>query len=302
MLTRILEYIILSVGAAAIIVVSYWLGQCSYSWMPVEASTDAQQIDNLFSFLVTLGSIIFFGVVGMIVFSLFAYRAPKDDYSEGHPARKNWKLEVAWTVAPTILSLIIASYSFYIYQRMDIAGPTQVLGELPTLGTEPANAQTLNNKTPDPLTIEVISQQWDWSFRYPDRNVVSRELHLPSNQKVRLVLQSKDVLHGFYVPEFRIKQDIIPGRNINFQFVPTRVGKYQLQDSQFSGTYFAVMHADVYVDTPEDYAQWLTAAATQSSTTASQAASEHALSPHRFIKSKWHTVSPAQPSIVDYST
>ncbi|MBV6622529.1 MAG: cytochrome c oxidase subunit II [Rivularia sp. (in: Bacteria)] len=297
---RIIEYLVFAIGAAAIIVVSYLMGQWSYSWLPVEASTDAQRIDDLFCFLVTLGSVIFFGVIGMILFSLIAYRAPKGDYSEGHPIRGDWKLEVTWTAIPTLLVLIIVGYSFIIYQKMDIAGPTRVLGELP-VGIQRANAQTINQNIADTELIEVISQQWDWTFRYPKQNVVSKELHLPSNQRVRLVLQSKDVLHGFYVPEFRIKQDIIPNRNINFQFIPTRVGKYQLHDSQFSGTYFAVMQADVYVDTPQDYVRWLAQAANHPSNTLSLAASEEAQPPHQVFKSNWYTVLPAKPKEVDSS-
>lgn len=296
---RIIEYLVFGIGAAVIIVVSYLMGQWSYSWMPIEASTDAGRIDDLFCFLVTLGSIIFFGVIGMIVFSLIAYRAPKGDYSEGHPARNNWKLEVAWMAIPTILVLIIAGYSFIIYQQMDIAGPKRVLAELHK-GIEPAYAQ-VNNQAAESETIEVISQQWDWTFRYPKQNVVSKELHLPSDRRVRLVLQSKDVIHGFYVPEFRIKQDIIPNRNIDFQFIPTRVGKYKLHDSQFSGTYFAVMEADVYVDTAQDYSRWLAQAANHPSNALSLAAAEHARSHHQVFKSNWYTVLPAKPSDTDSS-
>ena len=296
---RIIEYFVFAIGAAIIIVVSYLMGQWSYSWMPIEASTDAQRIDDLFCFLVTLGSVIFFGVIGMILFSLIAYRAPKGDYSEGHPARNNWKLEVAWMAIPTILVLIIAGYSFIIYQQMDIAGPKGVLAELHK-GIEPAYAQ-VNNQPAEPETIEVISQQWDWTFRYPQQNVVSKELHLPNNQRVRLVLESKDVLHGFYVPEFRIKQDIIPNRNINFQFIPTRVGKYKLHDSQFSGTYFAVMEADVYVDTAQDYSRWLAQAANHPSNPLSLAADEHAQPSHQVFKSNWYTVLPAKPLDTDSS-
>ncbi|WP_249093277.1 hypothetical protein [Argonema galeatum] len=75
-------------------------------------------------------------------------------------------------------------------------------------------------------------------------------------------MHSEDAIHGFYVPEFRLKQDIIPNRNINLVLTPTLIGKYHLRDSQFSGTDFALMVADVYVDSSEAYSQWLSQAAT----------------------------------------
>jgi len=118
---------------------------------------------------------------------------------------------------------------------------------------------------------------------------------------VRLTLQSLDVIHGFYVPEFRIKQDIIPNRSLNFVFAPIREGKYRLRDSQFSGTYFALMDADVYVESPEAYDRWLTKAATQSPTPASnQAVSEHTKQLQKAIGGGWPTVLPAQPPVVNH--
>lgn len=301
---RILKYIVLVIGVAMIIAVSYWIGQQAYSWMPVAASTDAQRIDDLFSFLVWMSAIIFLGVVGMIGYSLITCRASRGDYREGHPSRGNPKIEAAWTITPLLLVLWIVGYSFYIYEEMDIAGPTQLLGKLHLpFGAEPAYAQVPENQTQPPETIEVTAKQWVWSFRYPEQNITSNELHLPVNRRARLILKSDDVLHGFFVPEFRIKQDIIPSRPIDFQFIPTRVGKYRLQDSQFSGTYFAVMQADVYVDTAEDYAQWLTVAARQTPISVSNlAATEHERPPKRLIQTHWYTVLPTQSTDVNYAS
>ena len=298
-MTRILEYILMAVGMVVIIVLSYWLGQISYSWMPIEASTDAQHIDDLFSFLVTMASVIFFGVIGMIVYSLIFDRAAPGDYSEGHAYRHNWKLEVVWLVVPAALVTWIVIYSFNIYTRMEIAGPTKLLA---AKNPETEVIEQENTKG-EATTIGVVAKQWAWDFHYPNKGV-THELHLPVNQRVRLILESEDVLHGFYVPEFRIKQDIIPSRDIPFQFIPSRVGKYKLHDSQLSGTYFALMEADVYVETADDYQKWLAQVKSDRAaprrgrdrTDFNLAASEYASSPKRAFNSHYPTVIPAQTS------
>ena len=288
-MTKIFEYILMAVGMVVIIVISYWLGQESYSWMPIEASTDAQHIDDLFSFLVTMASVIFFGVISMVGYSLIFDRAAPGDYTEGHAYRHNWKLEVVWLVIPAILVTWIVVYSFNIYTRMEIAGPTKLLA-----AKNPESEVIEQNSNGSAITIGVVAKQWAWDFYYNNKNV-THELHLPVNQRVRLILQSEDVLHGFYVPEFRIKQDIIPSRDIPFQFIPSRVGKYKLHDSQLSGTYFALMEADVYVDTTEDYQNWL-AEADGDRPNINLAASEYANSQKRVFNSHYPTVPPAQSS------
>ncbi|WP_319420569.1 cytochrome c oxidase subunit II [Pleurocapsa sp. FMAR1] len=291
-MTKIFEYILMAVGMVVIIVVSYWLGQTSYSWMPIEASTDAKYIDDLFSFLVTMASVIFLGVMGMLIYSLIFYRAESGDYTEGHAYRHNWKLEVVWLVVPTALVLWIGVYSFNIYTRMEISGPKKLLAST----AEPAYMEVVDrdNTNGSTATIGVVAKQWAWDFHYPNQKT-THELHLPVNQRVRLMLQSEDVLHGFYVPEFRIKQDIIPTRDIAFQFVPTRVGKYKLHDSQLSGTYFAINEADVYVDTAEDYQKWL-AEVTADISDFNLAATEYTNSQKRAFNSHYPTVIPAQSS------
>ncbi|NEU72910.1 cytochrome c oxidase subunit II [Hassallia byssoidea VB512170] len=289
---------LLAIFVGAIVLASHALGQQAYNWLPIAATTEAELVGHLFSFLVTLGTIVFLGVMGMLLYSILFYRATNSDTSDAPAIRGNLKLEITWTVIPILLVIWIASYSYNIYQRMSI------LGSLPLVHLHlleaPAYAETGSSDMQPTEQIEVVVKQWSWSFRYPSQNVTSTELHLPINRRVHLMLQSKDVVHGFYVPNFRIKQDIIPNQTIPLRFTPNRIGKYQLHDSQFSGTYFALMTADVYVDSPETYNQWLAEAATRPPVPAvNPAKSEHSQPPKTPLRSKWHTVSPAQPPIVN---
>ena len=290
---KILRLLGLVGAVAAIIVASFWIGQQAYSWMPLQATYEAQQVDKLFSFLVSLGSAVFLSVTGMIGWSLLTCRAQRGDFSEGHPSRGDARLEILWTLGPTILVIWIALQSQGIYQLLSLDG-------LSTLGRHAmaGEAQLIDPMTNLP-TIEVIAKQWNWTFRYQGQNVTSHELHLSAGQAVRLVLESEDVLHGFYVPEFRMKQDIIPNHKIDFVFRPQRQGKYILHDSQFSGTYFALMTADVYVESPEQLKDWLAHPSAQQST-ATPAELEHAqmgeasAQAHRLLGSRWPTVVPKQ--------
>lgn len=300
-MTRILNTLLLAAFVAANIIVSYWTGQQAYFWMPTQATAEAKHVDDLFSFLVAVGTFIFFGIVGIIGYSILTCRAPKGDFSEGHPARGDWKLEVLWTLVPTVLVLWVATQSNNIYQQLNILGLAPVVLHMPM--EEPVYAETKptvsNDAKPATQEIEVISKQWAWSFRYPG-GVSSTKLHLPVNQSVRLKLESKDVLHGFYVPEFRVKQDIIPNRIITFVFTPLREGKYRLRDSQFSGTYFALMEADVYVESPAAYNQWLRQAATRKPIPANNPAfSEYKQQPENAVGNGGATVPPAQPPVVN---
>lgn len=293
---RTFNTLLLAIWVGVIIFASHAMGQQAYHWLPIAAAAEAEPVGHLFSFLVTLGTIVFLGVMGVLVYSILFYRAT--DMSDAPAIRGNWKLEITWTVIPILLVTWIASYSYTIYQRMNTLGSLP-LAHLHVLEA-PAYAETDNSKMQPAEQIEVIAKQWSWSFRYPNRNVTSTELHLPVNQPVHLMLQSEDVLHGFYVPNFRIKQDIIPNQTIEFKFTPNRLGQYQLHDSQFSGTYFALMEATVSVDSPEQYSQWLAQTATRSPAPAvNPATSEHTQPTKTPLKSNWHTVPPAQPPVVN---
>jgi cytochrome c oxidase subunit II len=307
---------ILTLVAIAILLTlaSLWMGQQSYGWLPPQASAESKLIDDLFSFLVTLGTFVFLGVGGALMYSILFYRAGKYDFSDAAPIEGNITLEIVWTAVPILLVAWIAGYSYHVYSQMAIRGPMEIvhlhMGMEAAYAAPEKNPETEENVTqgaPEsavvrpPEEIEVHSRQWVWEFRYPQQNVTSTELHLPVDRRIRLALQSEDVIHGFYIPAFRLKQDIIPDRTIDFEFTPIRMGKYRLEDSQFSGTYFAVMQADVVVESPDDYQQWLADAATHERSPAyNQAAFEYARSSdNKPIKPGWATVKPAPPPLVN---
>jgi len=291
----ILEYFLLAAFIAVLIFVSRWTGHQAYAWLPPQATAEAQHVDDLFGFLVAIGTFILLGLVGIMLYSAIFFRAKPDDYSEGHPTRGDARVEIAWIAVPTLLVLWISIQNFHIYSQLNILGLQQIV-HLPL--EAPANAAAIADVPKSSAEqIEVFSKQWAWSFRYPN-NVTRQELHLPVNQSTRLNLNSEDVIHGFYVPEFRLKQDIIPGRNIGLIVTPTRIGKYRLKDSQFSGTDFALMVADVYVESPDAYNQWLFAAQQPAIAAPS---SEITVSKKPLINSGWYTGLPPQLPVAERS-
>ncbi|EAZ90501.1 cytochrome c oxidase subunit II [Crocosphaera chwakensis] len=295
-MTQLLEKIALFICVAVAIIISYWLGQQAYHWMPIAATAEAKHVDNLFSFLVSLGTFVFLGVVGMILFSIITCRAAENDYTEGHPSRGNARLEFFWTAIPTFLVLWIGWQSLTIYQELDLEGLNKII-DLKASNRSETPATLVAQTNPNFIEeIEVIAKQWEWTFHYSQANITTSELHLPQNQPVRLILEAEDVIHGFYVPEFRFKQDIIPNHPLDFTFTPQKQGKYKLHDSQFSGTYFALMEADVYIDSPEGYRQWLNSTENKE-IKANLAATEYTHPSQQLIQSHWPTVKPVIPEI-----
>ena len=290
-------YLLLLVYVAAIIALSYWLGQQAYNWMPEAATAEAEDVDRLFSFLVTLGSLVFLGVTGTIGHSIIFNRANPEDFSEGHATRGNGKLELLWTAIPTALVLWISLQSWSVYQVLNLEGLGHPMVHLPSPDVAAQNVSNLAQATSATSEIKVTAKQWSWSFYYPQADLTSDELHLPVNEETKLVFESKDVIHGFFVPEFRFKQDIIPDRTVDITFTPLREGKYILHDSQFSGTYFALMQADVYVEPQTDYDNWLKIAESHTFKT-NLATEEYLRSPRTAFRSNWDTIKPAMSESV----
>ena len=277
---------------------SIWMGRVSYSWFPPQASAEAILIDNLFSLFTAIGTFIFLGVTFAIIYNIIVNSAGRYDTSDGPPVEGNITLEIVWTAIPLLIVLAIAAFSYQTYDKMDLHGSTEI-AHLPQV-MQSAYADT--GTTTAPMTnVEVDSKQWAWVFRYPEKNITSTELHLPVDRRVHLTMRSQDVIHGFYIPAFRVKQDIIPAKTIDFEFTPIRVGKYRLRDSQYSGTYFAAMQTDVVVESLEDYNNWLNQTVKQKPSPApNQAAREYAEREQTKAIAAWQTVVPAPPPIVNY--
>ena len=296
---KIRTILTLAVVAIGLTIASLWMGQQAYTWFPPQASAEAKLIDDLFSFLVAIGTFIFLGVAGTITYAVLFQQAGKYDSSDGPAIEGNITLEVVWTAIPILLVVWIAAYSYQVYNQMAILGPMEHVH----MGMATAQAAPdASTNSPAPEQIEVHARQWAWEFRYPGQNVTSTELHLPNYQRIQLALTSEDVLHGFFIPAFRVKQDVIPGQQIDFEFTPIREGRYRLRDSQYSGTYFAAMQTDVVVESPEAYQQWLAQAATQTPTTAYNQAFAEYQQAQTSSNAGWKSVKPAPPPVVNYSS
>ncbi len=213
------------------------------NWMPVQASAEAASVDSLFNAMLAIATVVFLIVEGGIIYSIVRFRRKAGDDSDGPPDHGNTALEVTWTAIPAVVVFLLTIYSYKVFS--DIQAPQ-------------------DNET----VIGVTGQQFQWTFTYPyepfadltpeqnkaaKTSMVSNELHVPSGRPVRVEITSVDVIHGFYVPEFRVKQDAIPGRTTTARFTPTEKGIYTVVCSELCGAGHAQMRNPVLVEDPAEY-------------------------------------------------
>ena len=239
-----------------------WVGQ-SVNLLPVSASSNAPIYDELFQVLFTIGTILFVGIVGLLVYSLVRYRRRSDQLGDGLAIEGNLPLEIFWTAVPAVVVLFVGLYSYDIYDRM---------GGMVPLAHEGMAHQTMVNTDDQriwggissaavdgdvpPLPVEVTAMQFAFLFHYPEGDIMAGELHVPANRPVTLRMEAKDVIHAFWVPEFRIKQDVIPGQPTQLSFTATRPGSYPIVCAELCGPYHGGMRSTVVVDEPEDWEAW----------------------------------------------
>lgn len=267
----------------ALTLISLWYGQ-NHGLLPVAASEEASQVDALFNMMMTIATGLFLLVQGIIVIAAIRFRRSEADTKDGPPIHGNIPLEIVWTAIPAVTVLIIAVYSFEIYnaeggldpmashdhhhtqiahtQEMSPANasPNRSLLALDTsrgaialgLGASPENQDGAAA-----MNVNVLGLQYAWIFTYPESGVTSGELHIPVDQEVELNISAQDVLHAFWLPEFRLKQDAIPGRDSELRFTPNKVGQYPIVCAELCGAYHGAMGAQLYVQTPEDFQTWL---------------------------------------------
>jgi cytochrome c oxidase subunit 2 len=200
-------------------------------FMPESASTFSDEVDLYFFFLV--GLTFFFTIVigALAIFFMIRYRRRRDD-EVPEPIEGAMALEITWTVIPFIISMFIFAWGAKIYYDMY---------------KEPKDA----------LEIFVTGKQWMWRAQHPDGVREINALHLPVGRRIKLTMTSEDVLHSYYIPAFRTKADVVPGRYTMTWFEPTKVGTYHLFCSEYCGTQHSGMIGTITVLEPSDYQSWL---------------------------------------------
>jgi cytochrome c oxidase subunit 2 len=205
--------------------------QSPFPTFPVQASNFAGDVDTLFSFI--LMTTLFFAVLVTVLIIFAAFKFRRQSANEvGDDVHGNNMLEVGWTLIPTIIAIGIFAWGAAIYVNYRIAPK-------------------------DTLDIYVVGKQWMWKLQQPNGRKEINELHIPVNRNVKLILGSEDVIHDFYVPAFRVKMDVVPGRYNTMWFRPIKTGRYHFFCSQYCGTNHAVMGGWVTVMDPAEYAAWL---------------------------------------------
>jgi cytochrome c oxidase subunit II len=200
--------------------------------LPEQASVQAQRIDWLFDIHFKIIAFLFALIVGLTVYSIIFFRRKKGDMEDGVYIVGSNTVEFAWTVIPLMLVISVAYIGSGVLtdtMRMD----------------------------PRALEVKVIGQQWSWRFEYPDQEVASTELVVPVDKQVLLRLTSEDVIHSFWVPEFRVKQDAIPGGFRELRVTPNMVGEFQMVCTELCGTQHAYMTAPVRVVSQTEFEEWI---------------------------------------------
>ena len=252
-----------------------WIGQ-NVNLLPIDASVNAPIYDELFQVLFTIGIILFVGIVGLLVFSLIRFRRRSGQLGDGVAIEGNLPLEIFWTAVPAVVVLFVGLYSYDIYDRMGGMVPLahdhmgQAAEERIWGGISSGSATSPSSDAIAPLPIDVTAMQFAFLFHYPDGDITAGELHVPSGRPVTLHMEAKDVIHAFWVPEFRLKQDVIPGQPTQLSFTPTRPGRYPIVCAELCGPYHGGMRSTVVVEEPEAWDTWFNSNAktAETSTTA----------------------------------
>jgi cytochrome c oxidase subunit II len=218
-----------------------------FDWFGDAASEEAGPIDTLFDVMIVLSSFVFAVVLVMLGYAIWKWRARPGDESDGEPIHGNTRLEIAWTVIPTIIVLVGAIYSWIVLDDIEA-------------------------KAEDRMPLNITAQQFKWTFEYPEETVgtgsaaaplATDELHVPVDRQLEIHLTALDVLHSFWVPEWRIKRDLVPagtgGDEVDDEVVvtPDTEGTYSLVCTELCGLGHATMRATVVVESQQEFDQWV---------------------------------------------
>jgi cytochrome c oxidase subunit II len=217
-------------GVVAAVVVT--AGALFVPWFPKSASGAAHKIDTLYDVLLITSVPIFVLVMTVAIYSVVKFRARPGDTRDGAPIHGHTTLEIAWVAVPFMLVTGLAIYGWVVLNDIEA-------------------------KQPNELVVNVTGRQFIWNFDYPSQRVSSPTLVLPKGRPVHFRIHTRDVIHSFWVPEFRLKSDAVPGLTTNVRLTPSRVGRYQVVCAELCGVGHATMRADVQVLPPAQFAAWV---------------------------------------------
>jgi cytochrome c oxidase subunit 2 len=197
---------------------------------PDQASTIARGVDHLYYFLTAVD--LFFTALIFLTIFYFVIKYRCRNVTKATQIETNLPLEVTWTVIPICICALIFLWGASLFIRY----------------SRPPEAST---------EIFVVGKQWMWKLQHPEGPMEINELHVPVGRPIKLTMTSEDVIHGFYIPAFRIQKDVIPGRYTSIWFQATKTGQFHFFCNQYCGTNHAAMGGYVVVMTPDDYEQWI---------------------------------------------
>ena len=210
-------------------------------WFPIQASTQAKDIDTFYDVLIIASVPMFVLVVAVVLYCSLKFRMrPGQEQMDGPPIHGNTKLEVIWTIIPAVMMLALCTYAYVILRD-----------------AEQAPAASENE-----LNVTVVGEQFTWTFFYepegPDQQrVASPQLYLPKDRSVLFQVHTKDVLHDFWVPEFRWKIDAVPGIETLYRITPNRIGRYPVVCAELCGLGHATMRQNAHVMESAEFDKWL---------------------------------------------
>lgn len=203
-------------------------------WLPVDASTLAGDVDGLFYFVYWVSIVIFVAVIVAMTYFVMKYRR-KHANERTERVHESKLLEFTWIIVPTILTMIVFTWGFQVFLKMNIAPP-------------------------DTYDITVRGQKWSWTYEYPNGAISTNELYVPVDKPVRLVMSSTDVIHSLFIPAFRVKHDVLPNRYTSVWFEATKTGEYPLFCTEYCGQSHSGMLSTVFVQEQDEFEEWLASA------------------------------------------
>lgn len=201
-------------------------------WLPEATTEQAGRTNALLWFLFWASAVFFVIVTTILIYSIWKFRAKDDDLSDGPPIHGNTALEVVWTAIPSVLLVVVAVYGYIVLDRNEAVAANR-------------------------LDVDVYAQQFNWTYGYPEAGIETGNLHVPVGRQVQLNLRARDVIHDFWVPEFGIKGDAVPGITHTIWINPTKVGTYPVVCAELCGVGHGVMRSKVIVMEQADFDAWL---------------------------------------------